>query len=135
MGKDTLFNISMFILRIVIGVIFFTHGAQKLIGMFNGIGLVGTTKMVEGMGFSAPYFVAIVWASIEFLGGIFLILGIMARWSASLIAITVLITMVKINLEYGFFIQSGGVEYGLLMVAACIPLILLGGGSWSVWDI
>lgn len=134
MEREKLFNISMFIVRLIIGIIFTAHGAQKLFGMFNGIGLDGTAKMVEGLGLTHPYFIASVWACIEFLGGIFLILGILSRWSATAIVIVMLLRLWKINFAYGFFIQEGGIEYNLLVITACLPLILLGGGSWSVWD-
>ena len=135
MKNENLFNLSMLILRIVLGAIFVAHGAQKLFGTFDGIGLEGTAKMVEGLGFGNAYSIALVWACIEFIGGIFLILGILARCSAFAIALTMLIRLWKINIMYGFFIQNGGIEYGLLIIGACIPLILMGGGSWSVWDV
>ena len=61
-------------------------------------------------------------------------LGILARWSALAITMVVVIQLWKINLPYGFFIQNGGMEYSLLVVGSCLPLILMGGGSWSVWD-
>ena len=135
MNKENLLNLSLFTLRIVIGAIFMIYGAQKLFGMFGGIGLEGTAKMVEGMGLVNPDLLAVIWACIEFVGGIFLIFGILARLSAVAIVFTVFVSLWKINLIYGFFIHSGGVEYNLLIIGACVPLILLGGGSWSVWDV
>ena len=135
MKKENMMDLAMFLVRIIIGVVFAAHGAQKLFGMFNGIGLEGTARMMEGMGMAQPYVVASVWASIEFVGGIFLLFGILVRYSAAAMVLTMIIRMWKINLAYGFFIQDGGVEYNLLVIAACMPLILLGGGSWSVWDV
>ena len=135
MDKTKMLNPSMFVLRLMLGTIFIAHGAQKLFGMFGGIGIEGTVKMVEGLGFPNPYLVAMIWAWVEFVGGLFLLLGITARWAAALVAIVTLVMMLKINLPYGFFIQRGGLEYSLLLISACIPLILLGGGSWSVWDV
>ena len=135
MKKENLLDLSMFILRIILGVIFTAHGAQKLFGMFNGIGLEGTIKIMEGLGWGQSYLLATTWACIEFIGGIFLIFGILARWSAAAIVFTMLVRLWKINLAYGFFAQEGGIEYNLLVIGACIPLILLGGGSWSVWDL
>lgn len=135
MNRETLFNLSMMTLRSIIGVIFLIYGLQKLFGMFDGIGLAATAKMVEGLGLSNAYIVAFIWASIEFIGGIFLIFGIFARWAAISIVFTMLVRLWKINLLYGFFVQDGGVEYNILVIGACIPIILLGGGSWSVWDI
>jgi len=135
MTRDNMLNFSMFVLRMILGIIFMAHGAQKLFGMFGGIGIDGTTKMVEGLGFLYPEPIAIVWACIEFVGGIFLILGITARWASIAIVALMLISTVKINMAYGFFIQNGGIEYNLLVIGSCIPLILIGGGSWSVWDV
>jgi putative oxidoreductase len=125
----------MFVLRLVLGWIFVAHGAQKLFGMFGGIGIDGTTKMMEGLGFVYPYLCAVVWSSVEFLGGAFLLFGVLSRYAASLIALCMAITIWKINMAYGFFIQDGGFEYSLLIIAACCPVVLLGGGNWSLWDV
>ncbi|MFH1665384.1 MAG: DoxX family protein [Candidatus Omnitrophota bacterium] len=135
MKKENLHDLSMFTLRLIVGVIFAIHGAQKLFGMFNGIGLEGTAKLVEGLGLAKPYLVAAIWAYIEFVGGIFLILGIVARWAAAGIAFTVLVYLYKSSLVFGSFAQSAGIEYNVLVIGACIPLILMGGGSWAVWDV
>jgi len=135
MSKQTARDFSMFVLRVVLGVIFIAHGAQKLFGMFGGIGIEGTTKMMEGLGFAYPHVSAIVWSGIEFIGGVFLVFGVMARYAASLVAIVMLVSIWKINLAYGFFIENGGFEYNLLIIGACVPLVCIGGGSWSVWDI
>jgi len=134
MNREKFFDLSMLVLRVVLGAIFLAHGGQKLFGMFNGIGLEGTAKIVEGLGFPKPYLLALAWGCVEFIGGVFLILGILARWSALAITMVVIIQLWKINLPYGFFIQNGGMEYSLLVVGSCLPVILMGGGSWSVWD-
>ena len=135
MTKETAKDLSMFVLRLVLGAIFIMHGGQKLFGIFGGIGIDGTTKMMEGLGFSAPHSVALIWSSIEFAGGILLVLGIIARYSAILIIGIMLLSVWKINLAYGFFLQNGGFEYNLLIIAACVPLVCMGGGRWSVWDV
>ncbi|MBU1084210.1 MAG: DoxX family protein [Candidatus Omnitrophota bacterium] len=135
MEKTKFFNISMFLIRLVIGSIFIIHGSQKLFGMFNGIGLDGTSKLVEVLGFPEPYMFAEIWGCIEFLGGIFLLLGVMARWAAVAIASTVLIYMCKVDLAYSSLFQYSVVEYNAVIIGACVPVILMGGGSWSVWDI
>ena len=86
MKRENLFNFSMMILRVILGIIFIAHGGQKLFGVFNGIGIEGTAKLVEGFGVKNPYFIAMLWANIEFLSGVLLILGIMARWAALSVA-------------------------------------------------
>jgi len=135
MHRKTLEDLAIFILRITLGAIFLVYGAQKLFGMFGGIGLEGTAKMVEGMGLPEPAVVGVVWAFVEFAGGIFLVFGILARWSAAAVALTVAVRLWKVNLMYGFLVQNGGLEYNVLIIAACVPIILLGGGSWSIWDV
>lgn len=135
MKRETFLDLSMFILRLIIGAIFIAHGSQKLFGMFNGIGIEGTTKIIEGLGWPNPDLTAIVWGCIEFIGGICLTFGIIARWAAVTIVLTMLVRLWEINLAYGFFVQEGGIEYNLLVIGACVPLMLLGGGSWSVWDV
>ncbi len=135
MERDNAFNLAMLMLRIIVGSIFVVHGAQKMFGMFGGIGIEGMTKMVEGLGFSNPHILALVWAGIEFIGGIFLVLGISARGAAVGIVLVTFIRIWKVNIVYGSFVQSAEIEYNLLVLSSCIPLILVGGGSWSVWDV
>lgn len=134
MQRKTLEDLAIFILRVTLGAIFITYGAQKLFGMFDGIGLEGTAKMMEGMGLPEPAMLGVVWALVEFVGGIFLVFGILGRWSAAAVALTVAVRLWKVNLMYGFLAQNGGLEYNVLILAAFVPIILLGGGSWSIWD-
>ncbi len=135
MGKENMLNLSMFILRGVLGAIFILQGAQNLFGMFDGIGVEGTAKMLEGYGFANAQTLAIIWACAEFASGIFLVLGMMSRWAALAVASLTTIHLWKTNLAYGLLLQGGDMERNLLIIAACIPIILLGGGSWSVWDV
>lgn len=135
MTRDTAKDLSMFILRVIVGCIFVAHGAQKLFGMFGGIGLEGTAKMMEGLGFRYPHVFANIWSGIEFVGGIFLVLGVFTRYSAVLISLVMAVTIWKISSAYGFFLQDGGFEYNLLIIGACMPLVFMGGGSWSIWDV
>lgn len=128
-------DLAMFFLRVVLGAVFIAHGAQKLFGMFGGIGLEGMTKMMEGLGFSYPDTCAIVWSGIEFVGGIFLVMGIMARYAALSIGALMAVSIWKMDLTNGFFIQNGGYEYNLLIIGACVAIVCMGGGSWSVWDV
>jgi putative oxidoreductase len=125
----------MFILRAVLGSILIVFGAGKLFGMFGGMGLEGTVKMVEGLGIGSPVVVATVWAVVEFTGGICILLGILSRWAAAVVFILLFIYLLKVDLAYGFILRNKGLEFTLLKLAACTPLILLGGGNWSVWDV
>src|SRR5260370_23906270 len=62
------------ILRIVLGVVFFAHGAQKTLGWFGGAGLQSTLRIFrENLRIPAP--LALLAVAAEFLGGLGLIVG------------------------------------------------------------
>lgn len=128
-------DFAIFFLRVIFGAIFILHGAQKLFGMFGGIGLDGAVKMMEGLGFPYYHKVALLWSGIEFFGGIFIVMGILTRYAAALTSLIMIISIYKINLSYGFFIQNGGYEYNLLLLGVSIFFVFTGGGKWSSWDI
>ncbi|MDD5634552.1 MAG: DoxX family protein [Candidatus Omnitrophica bacterium] len=136
MRKENIINLSVFILRLMIGIIFTMHGAQKLFGMFNGIGLEGTAKMIEGLGFLYnPYLIAKIWAIVEFVGGLCLIFGILTRLAAAVVMISVIVFMYKASAVYGFYLQEENFENYLLVIGSCFSIVLLGGGNWSLWDV
>ena len=133
-NNQKFFNLTMFILRLILGCMFFTSGAQKLFGMFNGLGLENTYKIVEGLGFYHSYLIGILWGTIEFAGGMFLVLGVFARYAAMSILFTVLMYTLRIFISYGYILQNNRLEYMLLIIAGTLPIIMLGGGKWSLWD-
>jgi putative oxidoreductase len=69
------------ILRLVLGIVFFAHGAQKMFGWFGGLGFSGTMGFFTGtMHIPAPFaFLAI---AAEFFGGLGLVLGLLTRIAA-----------------------------------------------------
>ena len=80
-------------LRIGAGVIFMAHGAQKLFGWFGGYGLEGTGGWMESIGLAPGYLMALLAGSAEFFGGLFLVLGLLVRPSAVVLAITMLVAI------------------------------------------
>ena len=134
MDRSSLIDASIFILRVAVGAIFLIHGMQKLFGVFGGGGIEGTTQMVSNMGFTPV--VLWTWALLiaEFLGGLFLILGVLPRLSALSIAIVMLVAIIKIHGPKGFFAMQGGFEYQMLILASCISIILTGGGRFSLFN-
>ena len=134
MSGTKLADVGILILRITLGVIFLAHGLQKLLGAFSGPGIKGTASMLSGIGFTPPEIWAWVLASAETVGGLFLILGILPKTCAFVIAIIVIIAIVRIHGPKGFFITKGGFEYQLLMLSACIYIMITGGGKYSLLD-
>ena len=115
-------------LRLAVGAVFIAHGAQKLFGAFGGPGLKGFAGMMGHMGLKPAMAWAILVAVVEFAGGIFLVLGIMTRLSALLIGIVMVVAIVGVHLNDGFF----GFEFPLVLLGACISLLLTGGGRAAI---
>jgi len=130
-------NPATLILRLVLGVVFFAHGAQKLLGWFGGPGFSGTMGMFTGyLHIPAPFaFLAI---AAEFFGGLGLILGFLTRIAALGIAVNMLVAVAIVHRSFGFFMnwtgsQKGeGFEYHLLVLAITAYLMIRGAGALSV---
>jgi putative oxidoreductase len=130
-------NPATVILRLVLGVVFFAHGAQKLLGWFGGPGFSGTMGMFTAyLHIPAPFaFLAI---AAEFLGGLGLILGFLTRIAAFGITVNMLVAVATVHRSFGFFMnwtgaQKGeGFEYHLLVLAITAYLMLRGAGAFSV---
>lgn len=116
------------ILRLTLGIVFFMHGAQKVLGWYGGGGLEGTSAFMNSLGI--PTFMAYISSFWEFLGGIFLIMGFMSRlWAAGL----VINMLVAISLAHsGFFVGNGGIEFALTLMAVALAVTLLGSGKYSI---
>lgn len=125
------------VLRLVLGVIFFAHGAQKALGWFGGAGFTGTMGFfTQGMHIPAPFaFLAIM---AEFLGGLGLIFGLLTRVAAFGVLVNMIVAILMVHSPNGLFMnwsgaQKGeGIEYHLLVLAITVVLILHGAGAWSV---
>jgi putative oxidoreductase len=121
-------QLGIAVLRIVVGIVFAAHGAQKLFV----IGLGGVTHMFHGLGIPSPYIAAIVVTLVEFIGGIALILGLVTRYAALLLAFDMAVAVGKVHLHNGFFSSKGGYEFPLTLLAASVALALTGPGSFAL---
>jgi putative oxidoreductase len=125
------------ILRLMVGLVFFIHGAQKMLGWFGGFGFSGTMGFFTGsMHIPAPLaFLAIV---AEFFGGLGLILGFLTRIAAFGIAVNMVVAIAMVHSAFGFFMnwngkqQGEGIEYHLLVLATTAFLMIRGAGAFSV---
>lgn len=113
-----------FFLRVAVGAIFVVHGAQKLFGAFGGPGLQNFSGMMTQMGLRPAMAWATAVALVEFVGGIFLVLGFMTRLAALLNGVVMAVAVFIVHLSDGFF----AFEFPLVLLAACICLLLTGGG-------
>lgn len=130
-------DLTLTILRLVAGVVFFAHGAQKMLGWFGGFGFKGTMGFfTQQMHIPAPFAVLAIGA--EFFGGIGLILGLLGRIAAFGITVNMCVAVVMVHIPNGFFMnwfgnQKGeGFEYHLLAIAIGLVIMAKGSGALSV---
>ncbi len=130
-------NIAATISRITLGGVLFAHGAQKLLGWFDGPGFKMTMEFfTENVGL--PWIIGFLVIIIEFFGSLSLILGFATRlWSIAIFILTLGIIETT-HIQYGFFMnwfgtQKGeGIEYFLLMLGLAASLAFSGAGKLSI---
>jgi len=129
-------NVSTLLLRSLLGVVFFPHGAQMVLGWFGGYGFSGTMGFFTGT-LHIPAPLAFLAIAAQFAGAIALILGLFTRLAALGIAVNMLVAVVMVHAQYGWFMnwfgnQKGeGFEYHLLAIGIAIVLMMRGGGKWA----
>jgi putative oxidoreductase len=128
--ESSAFDWALLVVRIIVGVVFMVHGAQKLFGAFGGPGLSATVQMMGPLG----YLVTVG----EFFGGLGLIVGFLARFSAASIILIMLGAIGMVHGQFGFFMnwlgnQAGeGFEYHLLAIGALLPIVFVGPGRFAI---
>jgi putative oxidoreductase len=129
-------DVATLLLRVLLGVVFFPHGAQKVLGWFGGYGFSGTMGFFTGM-LHVPASFAFLAIAAEFAGAIVLILGLFTRVAALGIAANMLVAVAMVHWQYGLFMnwagdQKGeGFEFHLLAIGVAVVLIIRGGGKWA----
>jgi putative oxidoreductase len=124
-------------MRIMLGLVFFPHGAQKMLGWFGGYGFSATMQYFTTQA-HIPAVFAFLAICAEFFGSLGLILGFLSRIGALGITVNMIVAIVMIHSHIGFFMnwfgqQKGeGYEYHLLVFALTIPLMIRGAGAFSV---
>jgi putative oxidoreductase len=128
---------TMAILRIVLGIAIFPHGAQKLFGWFGGYGFNGTMDyFTQTLGL--PWIVGFAVIMLESIGAIALVAGIGTRIVAASYIVLAIGIVLTSHIQHGFFInwfgnQAGeGYEYFLLWIAMSVALLLNGAGKYSL---
>jgi putative oxidoreductase len=125
------------ILRLVLGVIFFAHGAQKMLGWFGGYGYRGTMGFFT-QAMHIPAVLAFLAIAAEFFGGLGLILGLLTRIAAFGIFSNMIVAIAMVHAQFGLFMnwtgaQKGeGFEYHLLVLAIATFLMIHGAGRASI---
>lgn len=125
-------DLGLLSMRIMLGVIFLFHGSQKLIGAFDGPGLSGFADVLgTKMGLPFPMLNAILAASAEFFGGLFVLVGALTRLATIPMIVTMLVAAFMVHGQ-AFSSQKQGMEYPLSLAVFLFALLLMGPGRFSV---
>lgn len=117
-------DLSLLIVRVIVGIIFAAHGAQKLFGAFGGKGLAATVEQMGTLGY--PVTIG------EFFGGLGLVVGFLTRFSAASLIVIMIGAIVQVHGKNGFFMSAGGFEYNLALIGLLAPILIAGPGRHAV---
>ncbi len=129
-------DLALTLVRLVLGVVFFAHGAQKMLGWFGGYGFHATMGFFTHMGIPAP--LAFLAICAEFFGGLGLIVGLLSRIAAFGITVNMLVAIATVHIHNGLFMnwtgqQKGeGFEYHLLAITLATVVLIKGAGAFSL---
>ena len=125
-------SVGLLLLRVVIGVAFIGHGAQKLFGWFGGYGPKGTGGWMESIGIRPGVAMAVAAGIMELVGGVLFTAGLLTPVAAVLIAATMLGAIIKVHAPNGFWSTSNGIEFPLTVLVVAVAVALTGPGSISL---
>ena len=117
------FDWVLLVARIALGVPFIFHGASIAFGAFGGPGLQSFSAHTH-----LPLPVAVLVGYGEFLGGLGVLFGVLARPAAAGLLLIMLGAIGIVHLKNGYDVQKGGVEYPLTLVFLEIMILIAGPG-------
>ncbi|HYS18300.1 MAG TPA: DoxX family protein [Candidatus Binatia bacterium] len=128
---------SHLVVRIVLGIVFFAHGAQKTFGWFGGRGLSATIAGFRQM--NIPPAATAIAAFTECFGGLAMIVGFLARPAALGLIVVMLVAVAKVHAQHGFFLnfaltpgKGHGYEFNLVLIAMSLSILIGGAGAFSI---
>ncbi|HEX8753664.1 MAG TPA: DoxX family membrane protein [Solirubrobacterales bacterium] len=125
-------SLGLLVLRVVVGVLFMGHGAQKLLGSFGGGGIEGTASTFEKTGLRPGRVHAWAAGSAELWGGLLLALGLLAPFAAAALIAVMTAAIVTVHGRNGVWVTEQGFEYNAVLIAAAFAVAAVGAGSWSL---
>jgi putative oxidoreductase len=124
--------IAFLIARLILGLGFAAHGAQKLFGVFGGYGINGTASFFETIGFRPGTTFAVLAGVGELVGGLLTALGLFGALGPALMISVMLVSILTVHLEHGFFAQNNGWELAGAYIAGALMLAFAGFGVYSL---
>jgi putative oxidoreductase len=129
---------SLLVVRVVLGVVFFAHGAQKVFGWFGGPGLRGVINYFrQSLGVPAPF--TVLAAFTECFGGLAMIVGLLVRPAAVGLILVMMVAIAKVHWRNGFFLnwslepgKGHGFEMNLALIGMALAVLIGGAGILSI---
>ena len=121
-------DVVMVVGRVILGVVLFAHGWQKL--MINGI--AGTYAQFDKLGIPLAIVSASFASFVEFVGGVLIIVGALTTTVVALDLVVMVGAAGFVHITHGIFAQNGGWELVGVIVAAELALAAFGPGRFSV---
>lgn len=118
---------ALLVLRVGLGIVMIAHGLQKFAG-----GLDGIAGFFGSLGIPAPELAAPFVATLEVVGGAAVLVGVLTRVFAALLAITLVVAIFTAHLSAGFYAADGGFELPMLAAFGMVALVIAGPGRYSV---
>jgi putative oxidoreductase len=124
-------SLGLLMIRLVIGLTFVGHGAQKLFGWFGGPGLSGFGEWLGTIGIkNGGKTWALLAGLFELIGGLLFAEGLLTWFGAILITIVMIDAIATVHGKNGYWLTNGGFEYNLVLIAVVIGVALIGPGDY-----
>lgn len=115
------------LLRVAVGSVFVAHGAAKLF-----MGFTNVADFLSSQGIPYSTISAVVLTLAELLGGVAMVLGVLTRFVAIMLAFDMAVALIMVHIKNGFFMPNG-MEYPMVLLAANLNFVLSGGGAAELW--
>ena len=125
-------DLALLVLRLVVGLLFAAHGAQKLFGVLGGGGLEGTAGMFDNIGLRPGWLQARAAGTAELVGGLLIALGLFTPFAAAALIAVMVVAIITVHAPNGIWNTNQGYEFNLVLIAAVFALAGLGAGAWSL---
>lgn len=117
-------DFGVLLMRVAIGLVFLTHGWQKVGNMEQTIGFFGSIGI--------PAFLTYIVAYGEVIGGLLLIVGFFTRYAGIFLAVLMVYAVFFVHFKNGYSLANGGYEYALTLLLGALALAMTGSGKYSV---
>lgn len=125
-------DVALLVLHLVVGLLLFGHGAQKLLGWFGGQGIGGAGQFMEQVRLRPGRLHAIAGGLAEAVGGLMIALGLLVPLAAALVIAVMVVATFSVHWSNGIWAQNGGFELPLTNIAVAVALAGAGAGELSL---